>query len=212
MKRKLWILMIVLCVAFSCACPVRAASSRLCDEAELLSGDEAAQLTAQLDALSSRCGLDVVIVTVDSTNGKSPLEYPDDHYDYYEYASDGILPLVSLEEGDWWISTVGSGITAFTDAGIEYIGDQVVPYFSDGDFTGGFTRFAYLCDEFIAQAKAGDRYDTHNLPKDPFKWVQNVVLALVIGIVAAFLITGSMKNKLKVVKAQAKADEYVTQW
>lgn len=210
MKRKILILMIVLCLLLTCMFSVHGASPRLVDEAGLLSGDEASQVTAQLNDVSGRYGLDVVVVTVDSTNGKSPMAFADDYYDYNDYASDGVLLLVSMEDSDWWISTTGYGITVFTDAGIEYIGDQVVPYLSDGDFAEGFTTFAQLCDTFIAQAKSGDPYDNHNLPKAPFRLVLNLGLALAIGLVAAFLVTGSMKNKLKTVASQAAANDYVT--
>ena len=138
------------------------------------------------------------------------MEYADDYFDYNDYAPDGVLLLVSMEESDWWISTTGYGIQAFTDAGIAYIGDQIVPYLSDGEYAGAFTAFTDLCDQFLSQAKTGDPFDTHNLPKEPFKPVRNVIIALVIGLAAAFFATGSMKKKLKSVAQKDQANDYVT--
>jgi len=138
------------------------------------------------------------------------MEYADDFFDYHGYGSDGVLLLISMEEGDWWISTTGYGITAFTDAGIAYIGKHIVPYLSDGEYGKALTTFADLCGQFLSQAGTGDPYDTHNLPKDPFKTVQNVLISLVIGLAAAFFATGSMKNKLKTVVQKAQANDYVT--
>lgn len=210
MKRKMILLLAAVFVLVSFVLPVSAASSRLADEAGLLSDAECAAVEKQLDALSAQYGLDVVIVTTQSTGGSTPMEYADDYFDYNDYASDGVLLLVSMEESDWWISTTGYGIQAFTDAGIAYIGDKVVPYLSDGEYADAFTAFADLCDQFLAQAKAGDPFDTHNLPKEPFKLVRNVIVALVIGLAAAFLATGSMKKKLKSVVEKAQANDYVT--
>lgn len=210
MKRIFFILITVLCLLTACILPVGAVSPRLVDDAELLSGTERVEIEKQLDAVSARYGVDVVIVTTDSTNGSSPMEYADDYYDYHDYAADGILLLVSMEESDWWISTTGYGIQAFTDAGIDHIGKKVVSRLSDGEYDRAFEVFAQLCDDFLAQARSGDPYDSHNLPKAPFRPVRNLVIALAIGFAAAFLATASMKSKLKSVTQQAKADDYIT--
>lgn len=209
MKRKLFFLMLSLCLLTVLVLPVCAASPRLVDEAELLSGTERAEIESRLNEISARQGVDVVIITVASTGASTPMEYADDYYDYNGYAPDGVLLLVSMEDSDWWVSTTGYGITAITDAGLDYISDRFVPYMSDGEFAQAFDKFAGLCDEFITQAKTGDPYDTHNLPKDPFAFVRNLVIALVIGLVAALFVTGKMKAKLKTVQQQAKADDYV---
>ena len=210
MKRKMISLLAALFVLTIFVLPVSAASPRLADEAGLLSVTECAAIEKRLDELSAQYGLDIVIVTADTMGSSTPMEYADDYFDYNDYAPDGVLLLVSIEEGDWWISSTGYGITAFTDAGIAYIGDQIVPYLSDGEYAGAFTAFADLCAQFLSQAKSGDPFDTHNLPKEPFKLVRNVIIALVIGLAAAFFATGSMKKKLKSVVQKAQADDYVT--
>ena len=210
MKRRIISLLAVLLVLTIFVLPVSASSPRLADEADLLSDTECAAIEKQLDELSAQYGLDVVLVTTDSTGSRTPMEYADDYFDYNDYAPDGVLLLVSMEESDWWISTTGYGITAFTDAGIAYIGDKVVPYLSDREYAQAFTAFADLCDQFLSQAKAGDPFDTHNLPKEPFKLVRNAIIALVIGLASAFFATGSMKKKLKSVVQKSQANDYVT--
>ena len=209
MKKTVSLLAAVL-MLIALALPVSAASPRLVDEAGLLTDADRAAIEKQLDAISAQYGLDVVIVAVSSTGSRSPMEYADDYFDYNDYATDGVLLLVSMEESDWWISTAGSGIQAFTDAGIAYIGDKVVSYLSAGEYAQAFTEFADLCDQFLAQAKTGDPFDTHNLPKAPFNLVWNGFLALITGPAAAFFATGSMKKKLKSVAQKAQANDYVT--
>lgn len=210
MKQRIFAIACALCLVTACVFPAFAASPRLVDEAGLLSGAEAAEVEHLLDEISTRQGLDIVVVTVDSTDGAEPMDFADDYFDYHDYAADGILLLVAMEESDWWVSTTGYGITAVTDAGLEYMADRFVPMLSDGDYAEAFRCFANLCDEFVTRAKTGDPYDSHNLPKAPFAVIRNLLIALGIGLVAALIATGSMKKKLKSVAMQARADEYVT--
>ena len=209
MKNKLLSLMMILCLLTVLALPVSAASVHMVDDAGVLTGAEASDMEEKLTEISSRQGVDIVIVTVDSTDGQSPMDFADDYYDYNDYRADGILLLVSMEDSDWWVSTTGYGITAITDAGLVYISDRFVPYLSNGEYAQGFAEFAELCDAFITQAKTGDPYDSHNLPKEPFAFIRNLIIALVIGLAAALFATESMKSKLKTVRQQAKADDYV---
>ena len=207
--RKLIGIAIVLCLLTSLGLTVSAASPRLVDHAGLLNSAEAEALEEKLDQISIRHGVDVVIVTVSSTGATDPQDFADDWFDYNDYATDGILLLVSMEERDWHISTTGYGITAFTDAGLEYMADQFVPLLSDGAYAEAFDTFAELCDAFFAQARTGDPYDSHNLPKEPFHAVVNLIICLVIGLVVAFIATGSMKKELHTVRKQIKADTYI---
>ena len=208
--KKLITMLLALLITLSFAVPAFAeAMPRLVDQADLLTDAQEASLLSELDSISNRQGMDVVVVTADTLDGKSPMAYADDFYDYNGYAEDGILLLVSMEDSDWWISTAGYGITAFTDAGIEYLGNRFVPSLSDGDYAGAFEIFADHCDEFITQAKTGDPYDTHNLPKEPFDFLLNLAVSFVIGLVIAAITTAVMKGKLKSVRAQAGASGYV---
>ena len=106
------------------------------------------------------------------------------------------------------ISTCGYGITAFTDAGIEYIGKQIKGELSDGNFAGAFDKFADLCDDFITQARTGEPYDVKNLPKEPLSLIW-IPIAIVVGFVLSLIIVGRMKAKLKTVRFQAAASNYI---
>lgn len=209
MNRKIISLFAAVLLLVALVLPVSAASPRLADEAGLLSDADCASIEKQLDAISAQYGLDIVIVTTESTGSSTPMEYADDYFDYNDYTPDGVLLLVSIEDGDWWISTAGYGIQAFTDAGIAYIGETIVPYLSEGEYAQAFTVFTDLCGQFLAQAKSGDPFDTHNLPKEPFNPVISAMVSLGIGLAAAFYATGSMKKKLKSVAQKAQANDYV---
>ena len=116
--------------------------------------------------------------------------------------------LISVEDNDWYISTCGYGITVFTDAGIEYIGKQIKGELSDGNFAGAFDKFAYLCDDFITQARTGEPYDVKNLPKEPLSLIW-IPIAIVAGFILSLIIVGRMKAKLKTVRFQPAANSYM---
>ncbi len=205
------ILLLVLCVLL----PLHAADApaRLLDEADLLTDGEEAVLLTQLDEISVRQGMDVVIVTVSETGDRTVVAYADDTYDYSGYAADGILLLISVDAREWAISTAGYGITAFTDAGLDYLSGQIGGAMSAGEWNTAFLTFADLCDGFITQARSGAPYDVGNLPGDgvkkPFNPLLTGIVSLVIGFAIAFFRMNRWKNQLLSVQKEAAAASYV---
>lgn len=187
--------------------------TRLVDGAGLLSESEAAELSEKLDEISERQKLDVVIVTVDTLEGADVVAYADDYFDYNGYGfgegKDGILFLISMEERDWCISTSGYGITAFTDAGQEYLAEKFLPYLSDGAYADAFGTFAEWCDDYITQARAGTPYDVDNVPVEPFSPLGALIIAVVAGFVVSLIVTGIMRLSLHSVFSQSAADSYM---
>lgn len=163
MKKSILTVLFALLLCMTAAIPAFAASDlpRVVDNAGLLTESEESALLSKLDEISKRQQADIVVVTADALGGKTPMDYADDFYDYNGYGFgenyDGVLLLVSMEDRDWWMSTSGYGITAITDAGIEYISDKFLPDLSDGDYAGAFSTYAELCDEFLRRRKPGSR-------------------------------------------------------
>ncbi|MGB4610343.1 MAG: TPM domain-containing protein [Saccharofermentanales bacterium] len=185
---------------------------RLIDNADLLTDSEEGKLLDKLDSISEQYKTDVVIVTVYSLEGKTATEFADDFFDYNGYGfrpdRDGILFLISMEYRDWAISTHGSGIYAFTDAGQKYMTDQFLSYISDAKYAKGFEKFADLSEQFLKQAAKGKPYDYGNLPKKPLAWYW-LPAAIGLGLIVAFSVVNGMKANLKSVRRRVGADDYV---
>lgn len=181
---------------------------RLVDDADLLSNSEEKLLLTKLDDLSSKNNLDIVVVTKNTIDGKSPMNYADDFYDYHEYKPDGILLLISMEDRDYWMSTTGYGIKAFTDKGIEYISKKIVSNLSDGDYYGAFDKFADLSDKFIIEAKKGTPYDVDHMPKGDYPFIV-LPISGAVGLLISFIYSSSLKNQLKSVAKAYKATSYI---
>lgn len=215
MKNKIFAFLFTLLLCMTTIIPVFADNgmSRLVDDADLLTGREESSLKSKLDDISEKHQMDVVIVTVNSLDGKSPRDYADDYYEHKGYGygaqKDGILFLVSMENRDWYITTAGYGITAITDAGLDYISNKFFPDLSDGNYADAFETYAELCDDFIEQAKTGEPYDVGNLPKKTFNAVKMLIISLIMGLIVAFVVTGVMKGQLKTVRHQTGAGSYV---
>ena len=204
---------LILCVSFVLPVSAQTGKERMVDDAGLLLESEQREISDMLDDMSRTHQFDVVIHTTNSTNGQYIRDYADDYYDYngYGFGSnfDGCILVVDMSGRDWWISTCGYGTYVFTDAGIDYIGDKIEGDLSDGDYYDAFTTYAELCDDYIIKASTSAPYDSGTLPKDPYNWFFGIVFSLVVGFVIALIAVLVMKGKLKSVRRQPAAKDYL---
>lgn len=185
---------------------------RLQDIAELLTETENAEIMAKLDEVSEKHDMDIAILTVEAVDeGLTVSEDAMEWYEYLEFDTNGVMLYISMEERDWYLLTSGYGITAITDAGIEYISEKFLEYLSDGDYTGAFNTYIQLVDEFVTQAKTGSPYDVGNMPKEPYNFVMSLIISIIIGYVASRIINGKWKNTLNSVAHNTRAANYVKQ-
>ncbi len=188
---------------------------RMNDSADLLTEDEDNELEASLEELSVRQNFDVTIATIESLESvdyTSMEAYADDLYDFCQFGygadRDGVLLLVSKGDRKLHISTCGYGITAFTDAGIQYLGEQMRPFMAEGDYAAAFRTFIQWTDDYVTAAREGHPYDVKNLPREPLSPMY-LFLALGIGLVLAGVIVSVMKSQLRSVAFQENAASYV---
>ena len=228
MKRTL--LCLLLCLALLAAVlPGAQAESdlpRVVDKAELLSESQRDALESKAGALREKYEMDVVLLTVDSLDGKSPQDYADDFFDYSGYgcgdASSGILFLLSMEERDWYISTTGNAIYAVTDYGIQQLGDAALPYFSAGKFGDGFDAFLNALPAYFDAYESGRPLDGfadtsgdfyHGEQEDIVYYEEpasvNPLVSLLIGLAAASVSILIMRACMNTRKPQHSACGYL---
>lgn len=196
------------------------------DAAHLLTDEQVMELEDELTETSEALQFDIVVVTVDTLDGKTPEAYADDFYDYNGYGytedHDGCLLLVSMEDRDWHISTTGYGITALTDAGIDYIADQFLYYLSSGDYYTAFTTFESTVVDFVNQSDNGDPYDIDNLDEYDSSYIiggsdkdsdadlgKSILVGVIVGAILTLIIMSILKGKMKSVYHKATANEYL---
>ncbi len=186
---------------------------RLVDGADILTDSEEAKLLSKLDETSEEIQFDIVVATTNGLGGDYIRDVADDYYDYngfgYGYSADGCILLIDMDGRDWWISTCGYGITALTDAGIQYIGEQFEGDLSNEDYYDGINTYINLVEDFVDQARTGQPYDTGNLPKSGYNWFFGILFSLVAGFLIGLISVLVMKGKLKSVRRQAAAQDYL---
>lgn len=206
----LWIFL--LCTGFCLSAFAAKEKSRVTDQADLLSEEEETRVNRRLDEISQRQRLDVTVVTADALQGASVQDYAEWFYEACDYGygetRDGILLLISMEDRDWYLATHGYGITAFTDAGLDYIGEQMLPDLSEGNYAEALEVYAGLCDDFITQARSGTPYGKGTLPRKPFSLIW-IPVSLGAGVIFALLVVGAMRAQLKNVRLQRAAGVYL---
>lgn len=217
MQKKIKFLFLSLIAAMFMILPVCAEGSntyRMVDQANLLTNQEEQSLNTKLREISERQQVDIAVMTVDSIpEGYSVRGYADTVYEDSGYGyganKDGLMLLISMEDHDWYITTMGYGITAFTDAGIQYIGDQITTDLAAKSYAKAFETYANLCDEFITQAKRGNPYDVSDLrAKQPLakKWI---FVSIGIGLFIGICVVSGMSAKMKTVHSQSTAKDYM---
>jgi len=194
-----------------------AGSPRYIDEVNLLTAQEAGELTAKLDAISERHQFDVVVAVVDSLGGKNARLYAADFYEQKGFGFgrnlDGIILLVAMEYREYAFVTTGYGMRAFTDAGQVYLEKLFLPYLKSDEYSMAFMAFADAVDDFLVKAGEGEPYDTGNIrltPSEKMKYrLYTAIGSVLLGLIIALVVTGIWRSQLKSVGRQDLAQAYI---
>lgn len=194
---------------------------RVVDEADLLTSNQETELTALLDSISEKHNVDVVIVTVNSTEGKEAEAFADDYFDYNGYGlgedRSGLLMLRSLDPRYIHISTCGKAIEYFTDSAIDSIFDDMESSVHAENYAAAFGIFANRCENIIINGKNSsfipddpdDDIHTPHFWYGPHLQFHHILIALAVGFVLSLIPMGIMKSSMKTVEKKTEAQDYV---
>lgn len=189
--------------------PASAANRQLMvDQAGLLNQDQLEHLESLAWQVTEEYECDVILVTVNSLDGKDVQAYADDYFDYEGYGygpeDDGVLFLIAMEEREWAISTHGFGIEAFNQKGMDYLVDQFIDDLSAGHYASAFETYFKTCDDLLDQARAGKPYGEAG-----FAWFLWLLIALAGGALLALIPMKHLKRQICNVNPQSGAASYV---
>lgn len=181
--------------------PVERTLPLVVDNADLLDDDEEAYFISELEVLGGKYDLEIAILTVDTYEGKDSQAYADDFYDYNGYGygenDDGLMIVFNTGKEDGTrnitLTTHGTAIDYITDLERDVIFEMMIPELKNGEYTAAFEAFLSEADSAI----------------DPSVPVFFIPLSVVIGFALAFLIVKIQASKLKTVRAQVDAADYV---
>lgn len=185
------------------AVPVSASGNLVSDGEGLLTASEAAELEA-LYAVNAE--FTPILVTTDSFDGSNAALYAADYYDDNGYPDDGILLLVSLTEGEWYILTNGACYEQITDDEAQHIGDTLVSYLRDGEYNEAFMLFPELAAEAFDNSTISLMGGVDGPQKN---YGKTVAICMVVGLLIGLITVGIMSSMMKTVRPQNSAADYV---
>lgn len=130
---------------------VSAQSPFVADNAGLLTQTEAAQLERDFSEVFERYGFVMAAVTANSFDGKEPAAYAADCYAAGNYGNNGILLLLSEQEGQWYLYASGVCSAALSDGELEQIGQMLTEDLEAGRFYAALQTFRQQTLEPIRQ-------------------------------------------------------------
>lgn len=214
MKRILLSILLCICLIGTLILGATAASefSLVEDNSGLLTSEERTALEQKAGELSRTYQMDVVIITIDALDGTTIEVLADDLYDNrgYGYGSDhsGLLFLLDMNHREWYISTCGKAITAFSDYGLDCLGELVVPYLSSGDYYTAFNVYLDALPAYFDAYEAGEPIDIYY--EEESKPLVIVFLgSLLVGAVAAGIAVLIMRSSMNTKRRQHSAQSYL---
>lgn len=160
MKRILKLLLPFL-MAFALCLPVLAEEQRVFDNAGLLDEWEVSMLEDKIQDLRDTYDMDVVLLTLNSLDGKTAEGYADDYYDENGFGENGMLFLLDMDTRSWYMLTHGTAIYAVTDYGIQEIFSAIASDLSGGNYYDAFDGYLdelYTYFQAYADGKPIDGY------------------------------------------------------
>ena len=204
MKRKISFALLVLLLCLALPFGASAAGEQLVfDEADLLTASKELVLEGRLAEVSRNYEAQILVCTIPYLEGGDVDSYVDIVYDsnHFGYGEnrDGVLLLVCMNPRQYRILSNGYAGVAINSSDIEDIGDAIVSDLSDGYYGDAFHIFADKCDYYLNGYINGYPYEVGT-------WI---VVSLAVGIVVALIALLVMWCKLKSVRRQNRAVNYV---
>lgn len=207
--KKLFLLLLVLVLVL----PVSAAGNLVNDGEGLLTADQVSELETLYSEYAAYHGFTPILVTTDSFDGQDAQDYAGDYYDSHGYPYDGILFLVSLTEGEWYILTNGACHDRISDRNVEYMGEELVDNIRDGAYYEAFALFPVLTDLYFGEASVSN-YGGVDGPTAVYEtktqnYGKTIAISMGVGLLIGLIAVGIMAFQMKSVRPQNAASDYV---
>lgn len=178
----------------------------LFDDAALFSESESEALREELSEIREKQALDVIIVTTQTTEGKSARAYADDFLDNggYGYGDEksAILLLIDMGNREIYISTQGAAIDYFSDARIELMLDHIYKYAADD-------RFYKAAKAFLKDTDLYMNVPRDVVPKEPLMVTDVIFMVLISCLVGAAAALAAWLLARKGTRVRVHAGDYL---
>lgn len=205
MKKFLALIMVLLLLAI----PVSAQNYLVQDGEDLLTDKDAAMLEELYQEYSDFYGFTPVLVTTDSFGGRSAETFAGEFYDANGYPEDGILLLVSLTEGQWYILTNGECYSRISDWDAEMIGQELVEHIRIGEYYKAFAQFPVLTDQIFSESSVSNVGGIDAPTASSKSYGKIIAVCMGVGFLIGVITVWIMAAQMKTVRMQSSAADYV---
>lgn len=164
---------------------------KIYDFADLFTEYEEKELYNDAVEYKNKNKYELVILTIDDNAGKSYKDYAWDFYDYNYFDIDGIILIIDMDSRNYYMSTSGKAIDAYTDSECYYIEDELYNYMANGDYYGAASYFVTLAEYYV-----GFENDISEYESDGSKWLKVVGFSFV-GTVIVIVIMAFQNRMVK---------------
>ena len=180
--------------------------------------DQWQKLETAAERVSEQYGCGVYIVTLqdyrDYGSYSSMRSFSEDFYNRYHLGigekQNGILLVLSMAERDYSLIAYGSDAHyAFTDYGKTMLENSFLDDFRRDDWNGGFSDYISGCEQLLSRAADGNPVDVSYESRSgiPSELSNGIIIG--VPLLVSFGACEGMKRRMKPVKPQSRADEYI---
>jgi len=124
---------------------VSAKSGYVTDHDRLLTSAETETLEDSFLQYHTEYGFTVAVLTVDGLEGKDPVNYASEYYRSAGYDNDGVMLLLSEQDGLWYVYTSGICAEVITEEMIEKLGTLIKEDLETGNYYNACKTFTKRC-------------------------------------------------------------------
>lgn len=207
--KRLFAILLVLCLVLPCCLGVSAAETHVYDEAVLLSDSEVAALEARAAQLSSQynCGVYLVILNDFRDYAYSVESASEEIFAGMNFGigaeRDGVMLLLSMDDRDYDLDSHGTyANSVFTSGRKDNMEDAFLDYLHDNEWYDALSCFLDGCENYFQRGPV--------VKKTVSKFGFGSILAsLVLGAGIAGISCGVMKSNMKSVAMASQANAYL---
>lgn len=212
--KKLIFVLILLNIIFISHVKAIDTSEKIYDYSDFLTDSEEQLLKDKIDTFIDTYNMDMVLVTVDSHNSSSTMNYADDFYDYNGFGvgihNDGLIFVIdnNFSKENLWISTTGEAIRMYDDYRIDKILDAV---YDEYNYYELFDKFIDECSYYASLGIPSSNKNTYINQFGDLVRIKHFPYIVSIGIsgLVATIVLLVLIHKNKMIKKATDANVYM---